>query len=164
LPLIRAALKAGLPLLAICRGLQELNVALGGSLHPRVHELPGKLDHRENGALPRHQRYEPAHPVRLAEGGVLADLVGSVEVMVNSLHAQGIDRLADGLRVEATAVDGLVEAVSVEGVPTFAVAVQWHAEWHFRDNTLAQALFHRLGAAARARQRTRTRQLHDREV
>ena len=151
LPLILAALAAGVPLFGICRGLQELNVALGGTLHQRVHELPGKHDHRWDDAEPLEKQFGPAHPVRVLPGGVLADLLGAREITVNSLHWQGIDRLADGLRVEAEAPDGLIEAVSVASAPAFALAVQWHPEWRFSDNRESQALLHAFGSAARAR-------------
>lgn len=155
LPLIRAALAAGVPLLAICRGFQELNVALGGSLHARIHELPGMRDHRENPALPRERQYAPVHPVRLTPGGVLARLIDADEVAVNSLHGQGLDRLADALTIEAQAPDGLVEAVSVRGSSGFAVGVQWHPEWRFQDDSLSRALFAALGEVALRRARGR---------
>ena len=155
LPLIRAALAAGVPLLGICRGLQELNVALGGTLHQRVHELPGKHDHRWDDEDPLDTQYGPAHPVRIRPGGALARLVGAGEITVNSLHWQGIDRLAPGLAVEAEAPDGLVEAVSVAAAPAFAVAVQWHPEWRFAENPASLALLRAFGAAARTRAEAR---------
>ena len=103
LPLIRAAIERGVPIFCICRGVQELNVALGGTLHQEVHRVPGRIDHRSNESQPRDVQYGPAHDVTLAEGGFLASLWPSAEVAVNSLHAQGIDRLAPRLAVEATA-------------------------------------------------------------
>ncbi|MBP2293922.1 gamma-glutamyl-gamma-aminobutyrate hydrolase family protein [Azospirillum rugosum] len=149
LPLIRAALEMGVPLLGICRGFQELNVALGGTLHQSVHSIPGYDDHREDERTPLAVQYGPAHTVRLTPGGVLAGLAGgAAEVRVNSLHGQGIDRLANGLVVEATAQDGLVEAVRVAGAPAFALAVQWHPEWRFWENPLSAALLRAFGAAA----------------
>jgi Predicted glutamine amidotransferases len=156
LPLIRAALEMGVPLLGICRGFQELNVALGGTLHQAVHDLPGHSNHSEDKAAPLSIQYGPSHSVRLAPDGVLARLAGgAAEVHVNSLHAQGIDRLADGLIVEATAPDGLVEAVRVAGAPAFALAVQWHPEWRFWENPLSAALLRAFGAAAAERARRR---------
>ena len=149
LPLIRAALARDLPLLAVCRGHQELNVALGGSLHQLVHEQPGRLDHREPESAPRHLQYSAAHGIRLAEGGLLRRLLGAPTALVNSIHAQGIDRLAPGLSVEATAPDGLIEAVRVEGA-SFALGVQWHPEWRFWEDRLATAIFAAFGTAARA--------------
>lgn len=155
LPLITAALAAGLPLFAVCRGFQELNVALGGTLHQRVHELPGMLDHREDSTLPRAAQYAPAHPVTLEADGVIAGILGATEIMVNSLHAQGIDRLADRLAVEGRAPDGLIEAVRVKDAPGFAIAVQWHPEWRVRDNPQSLALFRAFGDACRARAEAR---------
>lgn len=156
LPLIRHAVAGGVPLLAICRGHQELNVALGGSLHQHVHDLPGKRDHRAPRGETTEIRYAPAHPVALAAGGLLRDLAGDDEAQVNSLHGQAIDQVAPGLAVEATAPDGIVEAVRVAGAPAFAVGVQWHPEWFIapwgvhRDR-LALALFAAFGEAARKR-------------
>jgi putative glutamine amidotransferase len=151
LPLIRAALAQGVPVLGICRGIQELNVALGGTLHQRVHELPDMQDHRWDDDDPVDKQYAPAHPVRIMAGGVLEPMIGSGEIIVNSLHWQGLDRLAPGLRVEARAFDGLVEAVSVIDAPAFAVAVQWHPEWRFAENPTSRALLAAFGAAARRR-------------
>lgn len=150
LPLIHAALARQLPLLAICRGFQEVNVALGGSLHQAVHAVPGMHDHRENTAEPLVRQYGPAHRVRLEPGGVLARLFGGEsEMMVNSLHGQGVARLADGLQVEALADDGLVEAFTVAGAG-FAVAVQWHPEWQVEQNPQSMRLFGAFGEACRA--------------
>ena len=151
LPLIRSAIARGTPLLAICRGLQELNVALGGTLHQHVHELPGRRDHRSDKTKPRPERYGLAHPVDLTPGGRLQALLGgAARIEVNSLHAQGIDRLAPGLVVEAVAEDGTIEAVSVEGARGFALAVQWHPEWQVLENPVSRRLFAAFGAAARA--------------
>lgn len=155
LPLIRAAVAAGVPVLGICRGLQEMNVAFGGTLHQRVQEIPGLNDHREDESQPLEVQYGHAHALRLAEGGVLAGLAGATEVRVNSLHGQGIDRLAPGLVVEATAPDGLVEAVRVEKAAAFALAVQWHPEWRFWEDALSSALFAAFGRAAAERARRR---------
>jgi putative glutamine amidotransferase len=156
LPLIRRALELAVPLLAICRGLQELNVALGGTLHQEVHELPGRFDHRSDKTVPLTERYHPVHPVRLAPGGVLEKLLdGARTIQVNSLHAQAIDRLAEGLAAEALASDGTIEAVSVENAPGFALAVQWHPEWRVLENPTSRRLFAAFGAACRARQRVR---------
>jgi putative glutamine amidotransferase len=149
LPLIRAALERGLPLLAVCRGHQELNVALGGTLHQFVHEQPGLMDHREPKDAPRRLQYAAAHGIQLAEGGLLRRIVGVPMALVNSIHAQGIDRLAPGLAVEATAPDGLIEAVRVEGAG-FALGIQWHPEWRFREDRLSVGIFAAFGAAAAA--------------
>jgi len=148
LPLLRAAIAAGKPVLAICRGFQELNVALGGSLHQHVHEIPGRLDHREpQNAAARDIEYAPAHAIAITQDGVLARLSGLREAMVNSLHHQGVDRLADGLVVEAVAPDGQIEAVSMPGAKGFLLGVQWHPEWAFADNALSRAIFAGFGAA-----------------
>jgi len=149
LPLIRAAVAAELPVLALCRGIQELNVALGGTLHQRVHEVPGRLDHRApEGDMAR--RYgHAAHPVALTPGGLFEHLAGARELTVNSLHAQGIDRLAPKLVVEAVAPDGQVEAVRHEDA-AFVVGVQWHPEYRALESTFSRALFAAFGTACRA--------------
>ncbi len=155
LPLIRKAVGAGVPVLGICRGFQEVNVAFGGSLHQRVHEVPGHLDHRDDESLPLEQQYGPAHEVTLAAGGMLRSLAGTDRVRVNSLHSQGIERLGEGLAVEARATDGLIEAFRIEDAARFALAVQWHPEWKVMDNPLSRALFAAFGAAARERAESR---------
>ncbi|MBI3707589.1 MAG: gamma-glutamyl-gamma-aminobutyrate hydrolase family protein [Proteobacteria bacterium] len=151
LPLIRAALADGLPLIALCRGHQELNVALGGTLHQHVEELPGTRDHRAPRGLPTELRYAPAHDVNLVAGGLLARLAGAALAKVNSLHGQAIDRLAPGLIVEATSPDGVVEAVRVAEAKSFALGLQWHPEWSIGDNDFSRAIFAAFGDAARAR-------------
>lgn len=154
LPLVRAALDAGVPLLGICRGLQEINVALGGSLHGQVHALPGMRDHREQGETLDAQ-YGLAHPLTLAEGGVLHQALGATHAEVNSLHGQGIRTLGAGLRAEAWAPDGLIEAFSVAEAKRFAVAVQWHPEWRIDAHPLSRALFTAFGDACRQRRAAR---------
>jgi putative glutamine amidotransferase len=139
LPLIREAIRRDLPILAICRGIQELNVALGGTLHQRVHELPGRLNHRSRKDS-SDGPYGPAHSVTLTAGGLLTSLAGTSEIMVNSLHSQGIDRPAPGLRVEAVAPDGQIEAVRLPEA-RFVVGVQWHPEYKATDNPFSSALF-----------------------
>jgi putative glutamine amidotransferase len=149
LPLIRTALDRGLPVFAICRGIQELNVALGGTLFQRVHRTPDRSDHRSDEDRPVEEQYGPAHPVRLTPGGYLAGLFGAEEIVVNSLHGQGIDRPAERLVVEATAPDGQIEAVRVDGARSFALGVQWHPEWRYRENPHGRALFAAFGEALR---------------
>jgi len=151
LPLIRKAVGAGVPVLGICRGFQEFNVAYGGSLHQRVHEVPGHMDHRDDESQPLEVQYGPAHDVILEGGGLLRSLAGSDRVRVNSLHSQGIERLGLGLAVEARAPDGLIEAFRVEDAPRFALAVQWHPEWKVMENPMSRALFSAFGAACRDR-------------
>ncbi|HWU56335.1 MAG TPA: gamma-glutamyl-gamma-aminobutyrate hydrolase family protein [Rhizomicrobium sp.] len=147
LPLLRAAVAAQKPLLAICRGFQELNVALGGSLHQHLHELPGRLDHREPQNVLREAEYAPAHAVTLVPDGVLARLSGLKQAMVNSLHHQGVDRLAPGLKAEAHAPDGQIEAVSRPQNKAFLLGVQWHPEWAFADDPLSRLIFYQFGAS-----------------
>ena len=151
LPLVRRCLERGVPLLAVCRGFQEVNVALGGTLHQHVQELPGMLDHRVDPSLDLAGQYAPVHAVRVVRGGFLHRLVGRETIEVNSLHSQGIDRLAGRLVVEARAPDGLVEAVSIAGAASFALAVQWHPEWNALKDPASRAIFEAFGAAVRER-------------
>lgn len=155
LPLIRAALAAGVPLLGICRGFQELNVALGGSLYQNVHELGPYADHREPKDQPLEVQYAPRHSLHIEPGGVLAGLGLPARIEVNSIHAQGIERLAPGLRVEARAADGLIEAISLKDARSFALGVQWHPEWQVCANPVSLALFQAFGEACRARAQQR---------
>ncbi len=149
LRLIRATIESSIPLLAICRGFQELNVALGGSLHQAVQEVNGKHDHREAKELSLDEQYAVSHLVKLNLDGKLTQILGVNELMVNSLHGQGIDRLATGLEAEAYAEDGLVEAVSVKDAKTFALGVQWHPEWKVMENPHYLAIFKAFGEACR---------------
>jgi putative glutamine amidotransferase len=149
LSLIPAAVKAGLPLIAVCRGFQEMNVAFGGTLHQAVHELPGFNDHREDTSQPLDLQYAPSHEVRFAPGGLLAKISGMGNAMVNSVHSQGVDTLAEALEVEAVAPDGLIEAFAVRDAPGFTLAMQWHPEWKVRENELSMAIFQAFGEAAR---------------
>ncbi len=151
LPLIHEVLRQGVPMLAICRGMQELNVALGGSLHARVHELPDRLDHRRPEHDDMDVQYGPRHPIALAPGGAFHALAGGTELTVNSLHWQAIDRVAPGLQIEAEAPDGTIEAVSVKGAKDFALGVQWHPEYRVLDDAFSTKLFAAFGAAARRR-------------
>ncbi len=149
LPLTRRALHAGVPLMAVCRGFQELTVALGGSLHQKVHEVPGYHVHKEDPQDPLDVQYGPSHEVNLVEGGVLHGLAGTGTVVVNSLHSQGVARLPAGITVEAVADDGLVEAFQVDSVDGFAIGVQWHPEWQATRNDFSMAIFRAFGDAAR---------------
>ena len=162
LPLIRAAIDRGIPLLGICRGLQETNVALGGSLHQAVQAQPGHMDHRSNEALPVAEEYGLSHEVTLQPGGVLEPLLRGLdvrqgdEVMVNSLHGQGVKRLAPGLRVEARAPDGVVEAFSKPG-GGFNLCLQWHPEWLAASNPVSLRIFEAFGQACREHRAQRDR-------
>ena len=149
LALLRAAAHAGKPVICICRGFQELNVALGGTLHQQVHEVPGRFDHREKKAAPLDEQYGPAHSVTLAKGGLLARIVPQRAFEVNSLHGQGIDRLAPPLFADATAPDGQIEAVSMPGAKGFLLGVQWHPEWRWAENEISRAIFAAFGEALR---------------
>lgn len=156
LPLARKSIAAGLPLFGICRGIQEINVALGGSLHPYLWELEGIDDHRMPQTDVTANRFALRHPVNLSRGGLFADLarragIGDDAVMVNSLHGQAIDQVADGLQVEAVSEDGVIEGVSMPGSASFVVGVQWHAEYKIETHALNRALFEAFGYAARRR-------------
>jgi putative glutamine amidotransferase len=150
LPLIPRVIAAGMPLFAVCRGFQELNVAYGGTLWQKVQEVPGMLDHREDKGDTLEVQYQPAHEIELAPGGLLRRLAGVDRVLVNSLHAQGVQTLGEGLDVEARAPDGLVEGFTVRAAPGFTLAVQWHPEWQVMKNPFSRALFAAFGQAARS--------------
>ncbi len=152
LGLIPSALERGLPLFAICRGFQEMNVALGGSLHQKIHAVDGFRNHKENPEDPVAVQYGPAHTVTFEPGGLLRRITGRESATVNSLHAQAVDRLAAGLEVEARADDGLVEAFTVNGATGFNLSVQWHPEWRVTENPVSLALFRAFGEACRVRQ------------
>lgn len=162
LPLIREVLERGVPLLAICRGLQEVNVALGGSLHQAVQEHPGHMDHRSDESLPVEQEYGLAHPIHIESGGTLdrvleglpAPVREGMQVRVNSLHGQGVKQLAPGLRVEARAPDGIIEAFSLPGAG-FNLCLQWHPEWLAHENPVSQRIFEAFGLACRAHRQAR---------
>ena len=151
LSLIPRAVSEGIPVFGVCRGFQEMNVALGGTLHQRVHEVAGFNDHREDKEQPLDVQYAPAHEVKLEPGGLLLRIAGQDRIQVNSRHWQGVNQLAPGLRIEARAPDGLVEAFSVTTAASFALAVQWHPEWQVMRNEFSQALFAEFGKAARSR-------------
>lgn len=148
-PLIDAILNAGKPLLGVCRGFQELNVAMGGTLSQAVHEQENRIDHREQpGNLD--VQYGPAHSVSIAKDGVLHEIFARRdEITVNSVHGQGIDILGNNLNIEATAPDGLVEAIAVSNAKNFALAVQWHPEWKATENKQSIALFSAFGQACK---------------
>lgn len=150
LPLLKAAVEAGVPVFGICRGFQEMNVAYGGTLHPRIHDIEGRMDHREDSSAAIEVQYGPVHSVTVQEGGLLSKVTGETSFDVNSVHGQGVDRLADGLELEAQADDGTIEAISVKGSKTFALAVQWHPEWQASSNKQSSKLFRSFGDAVKA--------------
>lgn len=149
LPLIRAALDLGMPVLGVCRGIQEINVALGGSLFQHVHELEGRRDHRSDKTKDFDGRYAIVHNVGLTQSGKLASILQKTEIGVNSLHGQAIDRIADELQIEAQAEDGTIEAVSHKTSNSFFLAVQWHPEYKARENPDYLKLFQAFGDACR---------------
>ena len=153
LPLVRACIAARVPVFGICRGIQEINVALGGSLHYRIHQLPGKSDHRRprREDVTTEEIFRLNHMVKLTPGGLFHALTGHAEMMVNSLHGQGIDRLGDGLIVEAVSADGVIEGLRYNDDTQFIVGVQWHAEWQPDEHALSGALYTAFGEQARAR-------------
>lgn len=152
LKLIKAAIQAKVPLLAICRGFQEMNVAYGGSLHQAVQEVAGMTDHRELKDQSIEQQYAPTHSVTLAKNGYLAGLLKTDQIKVNSLHGQGVNQLGHGLVAEAYAPDGLIESIRVAEAKTFALGVQWHPEWLVLENPAYLSIFSAFGDACRIRQ------------
>jgi putative glutamine amidotransferase len=151
LALIPRAIAAGVPVLGICRGFQEINVAYGGTLWQHVRDVPGQAVHHEDASAPLDTQYGPAHAVTLKPGGLLEAIGGTQRIIVNSLHHQGVRTLAPGLLEEARADDGLIEAFRVRDARRFAVAVQWHPEWKPAENAFSTALFKAFGEAARER-------------
>ena len=151
LPLIRATIAAGVPVLAICRGMQELNVALGGSLHQRLQDLPDRIDHSTPMAPYARVRTGKSHAVRVATESWLHRLCGRTEIPVNSLHNQGIDRLAPTLVADAIAPDGTIEAVHAIAMPGFVIGVQWHPEYDWERDDVSRQIFVTFGDAVRAR-------------
>lgn len=150
LPMIPRVLARGMPLFAICRGFQEANVALGGTLHQAVQEVPERHDHRAPSDASAEVQYGLAHDVFVQAGGVLAGVLDEPRIRVNSVHGQGVNRLAAGLRVEAIAPDGLIEAFSVSDARGFNLCVQWHPEWQAASNSVSLRLFKAFGAACEA--------------
>jgi putative glutamine amidotransferase len=151
LALIPRAIAAGVPVLGVCRGFQEMNVAYGGTLWQHVHEQPGYRVHHEDSNQPLEVQYGPAHEVTFTAGGLLAGIAGTHRITVNSLHHQGVRDLAPQLVEEARAEDGLIEAFRVRDARRFAVAVQWHPEWKPQQDAFSTALFKAFGVAAHER-------------
>ncbi len=149
LALIPRAIRAAMPLFAVCRGFQEMNVAFGGSLHQLVHEVPGFGMHKENPKDSLQDQYGPSHAVTFTRGSLLESITGVQRTSVNSLHSQAVDRLAQGLQVEAVADDELVEAFTVKDTPGWNLAVQWHPEWEVAQDPVSKSLFSAFGDACR---------------
>ncbi|OGB04867.1 MAG: gamma-glutamyl-gamma-aminobutyrate hydrolase [Burkholderiales bacterium RIFCSPHIGHO2_12_FULL_69_20] len=150
LPLIRRVIQIGMPLFAICRGTQETNVALGGSLHQAVQDVGPFADHRAPHGRSAEVQYAAAHQVQVVPGGRLAAIVDQPRFEVNSLHGQAVNQLAPGLRIEAVAPDGVVEAFSVADAVGFNLCLQWHPEWQAADNPVSMQLLAAFGQAVRA--------------
>jgi putative glutamine amidotransferase len=155
LALVEACVARGVPLFGICRGFQEMNVAFGGSLHPEIRELPGRMNHRmprlETGEIHPDASvvFADRHNVSLVRGGRFAQLLGCETIRVNSLHGQGILELGDRVVVEGVAEDGTIEAICIADAPGFALGVQWHAEYDPQSNPINRTLFQTFGAALR---------------
>ncbi|WP_264213043.1 gamma-glutamyl-gamma-aminobutyrate hydrolase family protein [Leisingera thetidis] len=149
LPLIRACVERGQPFLGICRGFQEVNVAMGGTLHPEIRDLPGRMNHRmpPDGTL--EEKFALRHPVRFTKGGVFHRLFGAEEVMTNTLHGQGIKRPGARVMVDGQAPDGTPEAVFIKDAPGFTLSVQWHPEWEAAADPVSRPLFEAFGSAVR---------------
>jgi putative glutamine amidotransferase len=159
LALTRTCVERGVPILGICRGLQEKNVAIGGTLHPESRELPGRVNHRmprlENGEIHPDQDvvFGDRHEVRLVRGGAFARMIGREVIRVNSLHGQGILEPGKRVVIEGVADDGTIEAIRIADATGFALGVQWHAEYDPQKNPINRALFHAFGEAVAARKR-----------
>jgi putative glutamine amidotransferase len=150
LPLVRACVARGQPFLGICRGFQEVNVALGGSLHPEIRDIPGRINHRMPPDGDLEDQFALRHTVRFTDGGVFHRLMGAQEVMTNTLHGQGIQRAAESLVIDGHAPDGTPEATYVKDAPGFTLSVQWHPEWNAANDPVSRPLFAAFGDATRA--------------
>ena len=150
LPLVRACVEAGQPVFGVCRGFQEMNVAMGGTLYPEIRELPGRMNHRmpPDGSL--EEKFAPRHCVRLTEGGVFHGLLGASSVMTNTLHGQGIKKPGERIVIDGVADDGTPEAIYVKGASGFALSVQWHPEYNAENDPVSRPLFEAFGKAAHA--------------
>lgn len=151
LNLIPKAIAKGVPVLAICRGFQEVNVAMGGTLHQKVHEVPSMMNHKEDNELTLDEQYAPAHVLHLTEGGWLERYAGANTVMVNSLHGQGVKTMGKNLIAEGIAPDGLIEAMRLDSEQNFLLALQWHPEWKVLENPFYLNIFKAFGQACAAR-------------
>jgi putative glutamine amidotransferase len=150
LPLVRACVERGQPFLGICRGFQEVNVAMGGTLYPEIRDLPGRMNHRMPPDGTIEEKFALRHTVRFTEGGVFHRLMGAVEVMTNTLHGQGIKTPGSRIVIDGVAPDGTPEAIYVRDAPGFTLSVQWHPEWRAGEDPVSRPLFQAFGAAAQA--------------
>lgn len=151
LPLIRACVERGVPVLGICRGFQEFNVAFGGTLYPEIRDLPGRMNHRMPPEGTIEEKFAHRHDIALSKGGVFEGIFGSDVVLTNSLHGQGIKDAGERIVIEGHADDGTPEAIRVDGASGFALAVQWHPEWNAANDTVSRPLFAAFGQAMRDR-------------
>ena len=147
LALIRACVEAGQPVLGICRGFQEFNVAMGGTLHPEIRDLPGRMNHRMSPDGTLDEKFALRHLVRLSPGSRFIRIFGRDEALVNSLHGQGIEEPGRRVVIEGYAPDGTAEAITIEGAPGFAMAVQWHPEYDAALDAVSRPLFETFGNA-----------------
>ena len=147
LPLIRACVERGQPILGVCRGFQEFNVAMGGTLHPEIRDLPGRMNHRMPPDGTMEEKFALRHTIALTKGGVFERVFGSDEVLVNSLHGQGIDAPGERVAIEGYAPDGTPEAIYITGAAGFTLAVQWHPEWNAAADPVSRPLFEAFGRA-----------------
>lgn len=159
LPLIRAAVERGQPILGICRGFQEVAVAFGSTLHPEIRDLPGRDNHRMPPDGTMEEKFALRHAVRFADGGPFARLMGSTQVLTNTLHGQGIKQAGPRVRIDGWAPDETPEAIWIEGAPGFALAVQWHPEYNAGESPVSRPLFEAFGDACRAWQAGKNRPL-----
>lgn len=148
LPLIRACIERGQPIMGVCRGFQEVNVAMGGSLYPEIRDLPGRMNHRMPPEGTLEERFALRHRITFTDGGPFHRLIGTREVMTNSLHGQGIKRPGARIIVDGTAPDGTPEAILVKDAPGFTLSVQWHPEWNAANDPVSRPLFAAFGRAA----------------
>jgi len=151
LPLIQACVEKAVPILGICRGFQEFNVAFGGTLHPEIRDLPGRMNHRMPPEGTTEEKFALRHTVSLTPDGIFAEIFGTDEVLVNSLHGQGICEAGPRVVVDGRAPDGTPEAIYIKDAPGFAIGVQWHPEWNAAHDEVSKPLFKAFGAAVRNR-------------
>ncbi|MCT8328497.1 gamma-glutamyl-gamma-aminobutyrate hydrolase family protein [Albidovulum sediminis] len=148
LPLVRACVARGQPFFGICRGFQEVNVALGGTLHPEIRDLPGRMNHRMPPEGTLEEKFALRHAVRFSDDGPFRRLLGAAEVMTNTLHGQGIKTPGARVVIDGWAPDGTPEAIYVEGAPGFTLSVQWHPEYNAATDPVSRPLFLAFGEAA----------------
>jgi len=157
LPLIRACVERGQPFFGVCRGFQEVNVAMGGTLHPEIRDLPGRMNHRMPPDGTVEEKFAIRHRVSVSEGGVFNGVLGASEVMTNTLHGQGINHPGERVVIDGYADDGTPEAIYIEGAPGFTMSVQWHPEWNAANDPVSRPLFSAFGDAARAWSATKSK-------